>query len=62
MNELAEKEPKKLRALLADKMTALQEFRFNISGSKLKDVRLGRTLRREIARIHTVLQSKISKL
>jgi len=38
---------------LKNKQEALRIFRFNISGSKTKNVREGRNLRKEIARIHT---------
>lgn len=46
-----------LTKLLAEKESALSEFRFGTSGSKLTDVRLGRTLRRDIARIKTILNN-----
>lgn len=39
---------------LADKTEALRKFRFNIAGSKIKNIREGRALRRDIARIHTM--------
>jgi ribosomal protein L29 len=43
--------------LLKEKKEALQQFRFNMQGSKVKNVREGRTLKRDIARIQTVLET-----
>lgn len=46
-----------LHKLLSEKEAALTEFRFGTSGAKLTDVRLGRNLRRDIARIKTILNN-----
>jgi ribosomal protein L29 len=40
--------------MLADKTEALRKFRFNIAGSKNKNIREGRAIRRDIARINTM--------
>ncbi|MEX0930101.1 MAG: 50S ribosomal protein L29 [Candidatus Paceibacterota bacterium] len=40
---------------LAEKRKDLREFRFNIAGTKTRDVKEGRNLRKDIARIHTAL-------
>jgi ribosomal protein L29 len=45
-----------LHKLLHDKREALRVFRFGISGSRTKNVKEGRNLRQEIARIMTVLK------
>lgn len=46
-----------LRAKLAETREKLRVFRFGMSGSKLKNVKEGRTLRKEIARILTKLSN-----
>jgi ribosomal protein L29 len=55
MTEFKGKTEKDLKKLLADKRKALQTFRFNISGSKTRNVKEGRGLRKDIARIMTEL-------
>ncbi len=40
------------------KREALRKFRFEVSGSKIRDVKTGRNTRKEIARILTVLNSR----
>ncbi len=58
MSELKTKNEKDLMKLLSEKKTALQSFRFNISGSKIKNVKEGRGLRKEVARIMTELNTR----
>ena len=55
LKELKKESPEQLQKLLVLKGEALRSFRFNLSGSKTKNVREGRNLRRTIARIHTLL-------
>ncbi|HEY4504410.1 MAG TPA: 50S ribosomal protein L29 [Candidatus Paceibacterota bacterium] len=55
-NNLKNKSHDELNKLVIDKTEALRVFRFNISGSKTKNVREGRLLRREIARTKTLLK------
>ena len=43
--------------MIVDKVEALRKFRFNIAGSKIKNVREGRSLRRDIGRIKTQLNN-----
>ena len=43
---------------LADKRESLRVFRFGGAGSRVKDVRAGRNLRKEIARLLTELNSR----
>lgn len=50
------KTPAELHKLLTEKKEAFRVFRFNISGSRIKNVKEGRNLRKEIARIMTVLK------
>ena len=55
MKELKTKTPKDLMKLAEEKREALRLFRFGGAGSKNKNVKLGRTLRKEIAQIMTEL-------
>jgi len=56
-SELQNKSEKELHDLLGAKRKDLWNFRFGVSGSKVRNVREGRGLRREIARIMTNLSS-----
>ena len=47
-----------LRAFLREKKNALRDFRFRITKGKVKNVKGGRTLRGEIARILTEINRK----
>ena len=58
MKSLKEKEKKDLEKLLLEKRKALRIFRFSISGSKVKDVKEGKNIRKEIARILTELSAR----
>lgn len=53
--ELRNKTEKELRQLLETKRQGLWNFRFGVSGSKVRNVKEGRALRRDIARILTVI-------
>lgn len=55
MNEFSKKDAPELKKLLADKREALRVFRFEGAGSRTRNVRAGRELRRDIARILTEL-------
>lgn len=58
MSDLKKTSVKDLEKALVDKYAALQAFRFGVAGSKVRNVREGRTLRRDIARISTELRSR----
>ncbi len=58
MKELIKKTEKELVAMLKEKRQALQTFNFGLAGSKVKNVKEGSALRKEIARILTVLKVK----
>lgn len=58
MTDLKGKTEKELLRELSEKREALAKFRFGISGSKLKNVKEGKTIRKDIARIETVLNNK----
>ena len=47
-----------LQKIIADKREALRVFRFEGEGSRRRNVREARTLRREIARIMTELNAR----
>jgi ribosomal protein L29 len=57
MSDLTSKTQKELIKLLGDKKDALQGFRLGNARSKTKNVKEGRTIRKDIARIMTALQT-----
>ncbi len=57
MKELSQKNTKELTTLLSEKQTALRTFRFGIAGSNLRNVREGRAIKKDIARIQTMQNS-----
>lgn len=56
--DLQKKNIDDLMKLLREKRNALKSFKFAIEGSKARNVREGRNLRREIAQIMTELNKK----
>lgn len=62
MNEFKDKNKKDLLKVLSEKRDALQSFRFGVTGGKTRNVKEGRTLRKDIARIQTELttQNKVA--
>lgn len=61
MSEFKDKNEKDLNKLLTEKEEGLRSFRFGISGSKVRNVREGRGLRKDIARIKTELNRVVKK-
>ena len=53
MKELREKSEEELERELVQKRAALRSFRFNLAGSKTRNLKEGRNLRKDIARILT---------
>lgn len=49
---------KDLQKMLSEKRTALREFRFGLSGSKTKNVKKGKFIRKDIARVLTELNAR----
>ncbi len=47
-----------LQKEIAEKREALRKFRFGEAGSRTRNVRSGRTLRRDIARMETELSAR----
>lgn len=60
MSEFKDKNEKDLMKLLTEKEEGLKNFRFGIAGSKVRNVREGRDLRKDVARIKTEI-SRLSK-
>lgn len=59
--EIREQKHEDITKSLRDKEGALRQFRFNIAGSKTRNVREGRDLRHEIARLKTELSRRASE-
>lgn len=55
MKELTKSSIKDLLKMRNEKLEALQAFRFGGAGSKVKNVKEGRNLRKDIARILTAI-------
>jgi ribosomal protein L29 len=58
MSDFNNKSAQELVKALNEKQVALRSFRFGMSGSKTKNVKEGRNLRKEIARILTALNAQ----
>jgi ribosomal protein L29 len=56
---LRNKPEKELKALFKEKRDLLRDFRFRITKGKAKDVKTGRRLRKEIARILTEINRRV---
>jgi ribosomal protein L29 len=56
--DLAKKNKKDLNSLLFEKREALRNFRFAVAGSNARNVKEGKALKKDIARILTVLNEK----
>lgn len=52
------KSVKDLEKMLVEKREELRAFRFGVAGSKVRDIKKGRNVRREIARILTELNTR----
>jgi len=57
-NEFKNKTDAELVTMLSEKREAVRAFRFGIAGSKNRNMREGRNLKREIARIMTEQNSR----
>ncbi len=58
MKKLSEKTEKDLQKELTQKREALREFRFGVSGSKIKNTKEGKNIKKEIARVLTELNTR----
>ena len=60
IKDITNKTATDLNKLLSEKREALRVFRFGSAGGKSKNVKEGRTTRKDIARILTVMKNKKS--
>ena len=60
--ELRLKQEEELNQLLSESQKKLRELRFNLAGGKVKNVRTIRVLKKDIARILTILNEKSNKI
>lgn len=58
MNEFSKKTKNELENELIAKREALRKFRFEMAGSKIKNVKEGANLRKDVAKILTALNLK----
>jgi len=58
IKEFTNKSEGELKKLIADKQTALREFRFGLAGGQVKDLKASRNMRKDIARTLTILNNK----
>jgi len=58
MTDLKKQSIEDLKKTVAENRTALRAFRFGGAGSRTRNVREGRNLRKEVARILTELRSR----
>jgi large subunit ribosomal protein L29 len=56
--EIKGKNKADLQKLLSEKRQALHGFRFGIAGSKVRNMKEGKNIRKDIARIMTEMNSK----
>ncbi len=56
--EIAKKSASELRTLLTEKRLALRTFRFSVAGSNMRNLKEGNSLKKDIARILTKLNTK----
>ena len=57
-NELREKTDTELKALIAEKTGDLMHFRLQMATGVVDNVKLSRNARKDIARIHTILNER----
>jgi ribosomal protein L29 len=58
MKDFIKKNTNELKSLLSEKRIALRSFRFAVSGSNVRKVKEGNGLKKDIARIMTILNTK----
>ena len=57
-NELKKLSDKDLLKMLEEKRKAVRQFRFDVTGSKVKNLKEGGTIKKDVARILTELTSR----
>jgi len=58
MKDFINKNANELKSLLSEKRLALRNFRFAVSGSNVRNVKEGNKLKKDTARILTILNKK----
>ena len=58
MKDLIKKTESELKTLLSQKREAVKTFRFAVAGSNMRNVKEGSALKKDIARILTLLNKK----
>lgn len=58
MNDIRKQTDKELAKLLAEARAAVRQFRFNVTGSKVKNIKEGANMRRFIARLLTEINAR----
>ncbi len=61
MKDFSKKTEKELHSLLTEKKIALRAFRFAIAGGNVRNVKEGSLLKKDIARINTILNKPVHK-
>ena len=56
--ELKDKKPAELQKLIEERNTSLREFRFGLSGGKVKDVKGAKNMRKDVARALTIINNQ----
>ncbi len=56
IKELSKKNKNELLKTLSEKRTSLRDFRFSVSGSSVRNVKEGKSIKKDIARILTILK------
>jgi ribosomal protein L29 len=56
--EIKKLSDKELEKLVEEKRAAVQQFRFDITGSKVKNVKTGSNARKDVARLLTEIASR----
>lgn len=59
IKELRQKEKSELKALVKKKRSELLDFKFKLNKGKTKNVKEGKNIRKEIARILTIIKERI---
>lgn len=59
MKDLIKKNDTELEVLLSEKRDALRSFRLNLTGSKTRNVKEGKGVRKEIAQILTLKKERL---
>ncbi len=58
--EYVAKEANELKKMISEKRKSLQNFRFEVAGGKVTNVKFARNAKKEVARMLTALQNKQS--